>query len=113
MSTNGPGMDTNGKQENTGTDSVQPPTELVLMRVLNETLTATDWKEIIAATIQKAKEGDGRARAWLASYVLGKPKNPVKKLAELESDHEFRQSKAGRELSRLFADPSLPPKIDP
>lgn len=31
------------------------------------------WGEVIDATVAKAKDGDAQARAFLASYLMGKP----------------------------------------
>lgn len=31
------------------------------------------WAEIVARAVADAKNGDGAARAWLASYLVGKP----------------------------------------
>jgi len=48
-------------------------TESDYMGVLLDTVTLDDWQEVIAGTLQLAKNGDPQARAWLAQYLVGKP----------------------------------------
>lgn len=37
-----------------------------------------DWHEIVSKAVADAKAGDPKARAWLASYLLGAPKAEAK-----------------------------------
>ncbi|MBO3709917.1 MAG: hypothetical protein J5X22_05140 [Candidatus Accumulibacter sp.] len=48
-------------------------TETDYMGVLLDTVTLDDWRDVVAGTLQLAKEGDPAARAWLAQYLVGKP----------------------------------------
>lgn len=48
-------------------------TESDYMGVLLDTVTLEDWREVIAGTLQLAKQGDPQARAWLGQYLVGKP----------------------------------------
>jgi hypothetical protein len=48
-------------------------TESDYMGVLLDTVTLDDWRDVIAGTLQLAKQGDSQARAWLAQYLVGKP----------------------------------------
>lgn len=43
------------------------------MGVLLDTVTLEDWRDVVAGTLQLAKQGDPQARAWLAQYLVGKP----------------------------------------
>lgn len=38
-----------------------------------ETVTLSDWRDVVAATVAAAKAGDAQARSWLASYLVGRP----------------------------------------
>ncbi|MBS0213187.1 MAG: hypothetical protein JSR26_08435 [Proteobacteria bacterium] len=42
------------------------------MGALLDRVTLETWGEVIDATVTKAKEGDAQARAWLASYLMGR-----------------------------------------
>lgn len=44
------------------------------MAALLDRVTLETWGDIVDATVAAAKAGDARARAWLAEYLLGKPK---------------------------------------
>jgi hypothetical protein len=48
-------------------------TESDYMGVLLDTVSLDDWRDVIAGTLQLAKQGDPQARAWLAQYLVGKP----------------------------------------
>lgn len=48
-------------------------TESDYMGVLLDTVSLDDWREVVAGTLQLAKQGDPQARAWLAQYLVGKP----------------------------------------
>lgn len=45
------------------------------MVALLDRVTTELWDEVIDATIDKAKEGDAQARAWLAHYLIGRPRH--------------------------------------
>lgn len=48
-------------------------TEGDYMGVLLDTVSLDDWRDVVAGTLQLAKQGDPAARAWLAQYLVGKP----------------------------------------
>jgi hypothetical protein len=48
-------------------------TESDYMGVLLDTVSLDDWRDVVAGTMQLAKQGDPQARAWLAQYLVGKP----------------------------------------
>jgi hypothetical protein len=48
-------------------------TENDYMRILLDTVSLEDWRDVIDATLQAAKSGDTGARAWLAQFLMGKP----------------------------------------
>jgi len=48
-------------------------TESDYMGVLLDTVSLDDWRDVVAATLELAKQGDPQARAWLAQYLVGKP----------------------------------------
>jgi hypothetical protein len=43
------------------------------LSVLRRTVTESDWAAIVKKAIDQAKRGDSTARAFLASYLIGKP----------------------------------------
>jgi len=47
------------------------PVEREYLRALNEAVSLDDWKEVVQAALTQAKEGDGKAREWLARYLIG------------------------------------------
>ena len=50
-------------------------TEGDYMRVLLDTVTLDDWRDVIAGAKAAARAGDAQARAWLAQYLMGRPKH--------------------------------------
>ena len=48
-------------------------TEGDYMATLLDAVTLDDWRDVVAATVQAAKNGDAQARAWLGQYLVGKP----------------------------------------
>ena len=47
------------------------------LSTLLDTVTPNDWREVVAATLAAAKQGDAQARAWLAHYLIGRPTTPA------------------------------------
>ena len=43
------------------------------MGALLDRVTLDTWGDVIDATVAKAKDGDAQARAFLATYLIGKP----------------------------------------
>lgn len=48
-------------------------TERQYMAVVMGACDLDTWQAIVERAVADAKNGDGNARAWLASYLLGKP----------------------------------------
>ncbi|MCZ7539122.1 MAG: hypothetical protein M5U29_04235 [Anaerolineae bacterium] len=48
-------------------------TEREYMSIVMTACTLDDWCAIVERAVQDARNGDGAARAWLASYLVGKP----------------------------------------
>lgn len=55
----------------------RPPraTEAAYLRVMMNACDLETWQAIVERAVADAKNGDGAARAWLASYLVGKPSN--------------------------------------
>lgn len=53
----------------------RPPraTEREYLKAVLDACPPDTWAEIVARAVADAKAGDGQARAWLASYLVGKP----------------------------------------
>ena len=70
------GRDNNGKfaAGNAGGPG-RPPraTERDYLVALSESCSTNDWQEIVTRAVDDAKDGDAKARAWLAGYLVGEP----------------------------------------
>ena len=55
----------------------RPPrqTESEYLTAMKQGCSPQDWQEIIQKAVIDAKEGDAKARDWLASYLIGLPKH--------------------------------------
>jgi hypothetical protein len=47
------------------------PVEREYLRALNEAVSLDDWKDVVRGALTQAKEGDAKAREWLARYLIG------------------------------------------
>jgi hypothetical protein len=65
------------------------------------------WQQIVVRAVEDAKRGDAQARAWLSSYLCGKPAEmtktlrarAVEELAEVDT-----VARDARTMARLFGD---------
>ncbi len=48
-------------------------TERDYVGALLDTVTLEDWRDVVRNALTAAKAGDGKARAWLATYLMGAP----------------------------------------
>lgn len=46
-------------------------TELEYLAVLGEAVGIDTWREVVVRAVTDAKAGDGKAREWLAKYLIG------------------------------------------
>ena len=63
------------------------------LKVFTENVSLDDWGEIIAKTVELAKDGDNAARSWLSDRLIGK--GGLIAIGELESlvkDAEFHRA---------------------
>jgi hypothetical protein len=53
----------------------RPPraTEREYLVALSESCSTHDWQEIVTRAVDDAKDGDAKARSWLAGYLIGEP----------------------------------------
>jgi hypothetical protein len=76
------------------------------MATLLDRVTPELWGEVIDATVAKAKEGDAQARAWLAAYLLGRPKaeapSPLAVMAERISGEDTLVAKLAHPAIERF-----------
>lgn len=65
----------------------RPPraTEVVYMRALSDVLTLDAWRDICEAAINSARDGDAKAREWVARYALGDTPTTLHALAVMEA----------------------------
>ena len=77
------------------------------------------WQAIVERAVTDAKNGDSTARAWLASYLLGKPSNnltaprPARVLALEQAGvdevaEEVADVRRTREFNALLGDTLMP-----
>ena len=54
----------------------RPPreTERAYLSALSAACPPEVWQEIVARAVTDAKDGDAKAREWLAGYLVGRPK---------------------------------------
>jgi hypothetical protein len=45
------------------------------LAALGEAVSLADWRDVVARALADAKNGDGKARDWLAKYLLGSGAN--------------------------------------
>ena len=48
-------------------------TEGDYMGALLDTVSLSDWQDVVKGALQAAKSGDAQARNWLAQYLIGRP----------------------------------------
>ena len=91
----------------------RPPraTEREYLKVVLDACPPDTWAEIVARAVADAKAGDGQARAWLASYLVGKPSpnhtalRPSRLLAQEAAGSDPVAEEAARlERDRKFAE---------
>jgi hypothetical protein len=58
-------------------------TEGAYLRAISEACPPDTWREIVGRAVRDARDGDHRARGWLASYLVGQPAHPAGTLSEL------------------------------
>jgi hypothetical protein len=56
------------------------------LTVLAEACSLDDWRAIVATAVASARNGDPKARAWLASYLVGTPESVAPTLHALAVD---------------------------
>ncbi|EHJ46932.1 hypothetical protein DFW101_0917 [Solidesulfovibrio carbinoliphilus subsp. oakridgensis] len=64
-------------------------TELSYLRAIHAACPPDMWQEIVTKAVSDAREGDPRARAWLAGYLVGAPKAEVGLLSDEEEKERF------------------------
>lgn len=77
------------------------------LRALGDAVSLADWAAIVRVAVDQAKAGDGKARDWLARYLIGETPPSLMGLAAdpdgagLVADIEARQTR--EDLERLMA----------
>jgi hypothetical protein len=79
------------------------------LAALNDAVTLDDWKDIVKAAVQAAKEGDGKARGWLTRYLIGTDPLSLTDLAadeaaELGTERDILERMAKRAQHRNFVE---------
>lgn len=60
-------------------------TQEAYFRAMLEVATLDEWREITRVAVQQAKEGNNKARQWLTSYIVGRPKPRMDSVAVEET----------------------------
>src|SRR6516225_4348255 len=77
------------------------------LAALSEAVSLDDWREIVKATAEAAKKGDGKARNWLTRYLLGEKPISLADLAadeaaEVGAERDILESLVRRQKARDF-----------
>ena len=56
------------------------------LTAISEACPLDTWRDIVQMAVERAKAGDERARAWLASYLVGMPKSEAPSLQGMAVD---------------------------
>jgi hypothetical protein len=80
----------------------RPPrqTEFEYLRAISESCGVETFKEIVTATVEAARRGDDKARAWLSNYLVGNPESKAACLSRIEFAE--RQLMRDEEYEKLF-----------
>jgi hypothetical protein len=80
-------------------------TERSYLAALSDACTLDDWGAIVQKAVQDATEGDATARAWLASYLVGRPESPAATLHALAVEAESGTDRVAEDasLTKLLA----------
>jgi hypothetical protein len=74
------------------------------MGALLDRVTLETWGEVIDATVAKAKAGDAQARAFLASYLVGKPQHDAPEPLDVTAARISGNDALARTLARPAID---------
>jgi hypothetical protein len=74
---------------------------------LSATVSLEDWRAIVQAAVASAKDGDAKAREWLARYLLGEKPLTLTALAAdeaagLDAERDILESLADRDENRRW-----------
>ena len=75
------------------------------LAVISEVVTLEDWRAIVARAVEAARQGDERARVWLAKYLLGDMPITLTELAA----RELLDVSPDREVAARVAEIANPP----
>ena len=83
-------------------------TERAYLAIISEACPPEAWRQIVELTVKQAKNGQEKAREWLASYLVGKPEHPATTLHGLAVEEETgtdpiaSDAKERRRFAELF-----------
>ena len=61
-------------------------TERAYLDIIQTACPPETWREVVDKAVNDAKNGDPKAREWLASYLVGKPEQVAPTLRQLAID---------------------------
>jgi hypothetical protein len=73
-------------------------TERDYLAALSEACPPGVWREIIERAVIDAKDGDAKAREWLARYLIGGPKQEAESLLSLAVDEGMDSDPVAEEI---------------
>jgi hypothetical protein len=95
-------------------------TERAYLAALSDACPPETWREIVARAVADAKDGDAKARSWLAAYLVGQPDSMAATLHALAVDEALgadpvaesitRRRLDGFDLPNTLSDRKLSPK---
>jgi hypothetical protein len=81
----------------------RPPrqTEREYLRAMMAACTVDDWREIVGKAVDDAKQGEPKAREWLARYLVGAPVTMAPRQFELAAEDEVEHDPIRRDAEHL------------
>ena len=77
-----------------------PPTRIIetaYLAGITDVVTPERWAKIVEKAAKDAEEGNEKARAWLASYLMGRAGADAPKLSQVEGvEHRVAQARMFR-----------------
>jgi hypothetical protein len=98
------GRDTNGKfvEGNTyGKGRPKLETERLYLHAVREACDFETWKKVVEMSVLQAKQGDAKARNFLANYLIGKPEQKNFLLIDTTENGESISAEKAKEDERL------------
>ncbi len=82
-------------------------TEANYLLALMEACPLDTWREVVQAAVVAAKDGDAKAREWLAKYLIGEPKHQTPTPTAVIVQQLIGRDEAVEKAAAILAGPDL------